>query len=49
MKKRFLSLLFLTTAIVFGSCIEEKWDEAKAEAQAEIQELREGSMNYAVP
>lgn len=41
MKKKFLSLLFVTTAIVFGSCTEEKRDEAKAEAQEEIQELRE--------
>lgn len=41
MKKKFLSLLFLATAIAFCSCTEEKRDEAKAEAQAEIQELRE--------
>lgn len=41
MKKRFLSLLFLATAMAFGGCTEEKQDAAKAEAQEEIQELRE--------
>lgn len=41
MKKEFLSLLFLATAIAFGSYTEEKRDEAKAEAQGEIQALRE--------
>ncbi|MDO5035627.1 MAG: cupin domain-containing protein [Porphyromonas sp.] len=41
MKKRVLSILFIATAVIFGSCTVEQQEAAKKEAQEEIQELKE--------